>query len=412
MLKLLLVAAFAVAGAAEPEVAQLSFDARFPQTSTNGLPAWIVGVSQQGGSFTDDPKCWHVPATQPVGTGRLAVRLDRRAMQEDLALTVLCEPTDGADLVVQLFDADDRVIVLDLFANLVVVGREAKTDTFVVPLRKYPAATKVVVRRIRGDVKVFGMALMPVVGEAAGDAQTLQELARLLGDPLSPDNPLVKGVASIAARNEVPVEWIGQQRAAEAAGSRPAVTSRPANGYWEVLPFPRNSDWPGRRGEPSVVGAGELVLQGQPIRFHRVLTAPATIEWDVQLEQRAADDGSFDLHFIPEGMPKDVVPRPATKFRLIYSNTGDFGSVDRLEIDQNGVDRDEVLWSHAPFEMEAGRAYHVVLTVDGSGRLTAAIDGRSCELPKELVVPHERFQIQLLGWQPTNRWHVRNFGVR
>ncbi len=304
------------------------------------------------------------------------------------------------------------MIVLDLFANLVVVGREAKTDTFVVPLRKYPAAAKVAVRRIRGDVKVFGLALMPVVGEAEGDAQTLQELARLLGDPLSPDTPLVKGIASIAARNDVPVEWLGQKRAEDAAGSRPLVTSRPADAYWEVLPFPRDSDWPGRRGEPSVVATGELVLQGQPIRFNRVLSAPVAIECDVQLEQRAANDGSLDLHFIPGGMAKDIVPRPATKFRLIYSNTGEYGSVDRLEIDRNGVDGDEILWSHAPFKLEAGRVYHVVLSVDTSGRPTAAVDGRSYELPEGLTVPHERFQIQLLGWQPTNRWHVRNFVVR
>lgn len=27
-------------------------------------------------------------------------------------------------------------------------------------------------------------------------------------------------------------------------------------------------------------------------------------------------------------------------------------------------------------------------------------------------VPYEHFQIQLGSWQPTNRWHVRNFRVR
>ncbi len=91
MLRPMLLALWAAATgyAVEPEVAQLSFDAGFPQTSTNGWPAWIVRVEQQGGEFADHPKCWHVPATQPVGVGRLLVTLDRRAMPEDLALTAL-----------------------------------------------------------------------------------------------------------------------------------------------------------------------------------------------------------------------------------------------------------------------------------------------------------------------------------
>ncbi len=88
MRAMILAVLVATAGyAVEPQVAQLSFDARLPQTSTNGLPMWIVRVDQQGGEFTDSPKCWHVPATQPVGVGRLVVTLDRQVMQEDLALT-------------------------------------------------------------------------------------------------------------------------------------------------------------------------------------------------------------------------------------------------------------------------------------------------------------------------------------
>lgn len=28
------------------------------------------------------------------------------------------------------------------------------------------------------------------------------------------------------------------------------------------------------------------------------------------------------------------------------------------------------------------------------------------------TVPYDRFYIYMSGWQPTNRWHVRNFVVR
>jgi hypothetical protein len=30
----------------------------------------------------------------------------------------------------------------------------------------------------------------------------------------------------------------------------------------------------------------------------------------------------------------------------------------------------------------------------------------------KLPAPYDRFQITLRGWQPTNRWYVRNFAVR
>ena len=208
----ILIAAPTCLRATEPEVVELTLDGEFENAlnknrPSDKWPAWIVNVQQEGGQFRKQPSCWNVDESQPVGYGRLSVTLNRDMMKEDVALAILYEGNQRTDIAVQLFDADGRVVVLDLFGNLVEVGRDAKTDTFIVPLRKYPTATTISIRRISGDVKLFGLALYPVVGEAQGDKEALEQLAKLLGDPLSPENPLVKSIQKIARRTELPVNW-------------------------------------------------------------------------------------------------------------------------------------------------------------------------------------------------------------
>lgn len=166
--------------AVEPEVAEISF---LGSPRTNSLPAWVRSVDQEGGSFADG--AWVVTAAAARGVGRLSITIDRQNFNEDLALVIDCQGTNS-DLTVQLFDGQNRVVVLDLFGNVLTVGSEAKTDSFIVPLRKYPSASKIVLRRISGPIKVSSVMLFPVVTEAFGDPETLQELAKLLGDPVSP----------------------------------------------------------------------------------------------------------------------------------------------------------------------------------------------------------------------------------
>src|SRR5271169_775775 len=157
--------------AVEPEVAAITFDSHCAQ-STN-YPAWITTVEQVGGQFSDDPPYWTAGAALPVGQGRVSIVIDRTKMNEDLALQIIYQDNADADLVVQLFDANNQALALDLFANVLAVGRDARTDTFIVPLRTYPTATRVTLRRIRGDIKVFGVALYAVVGVAEADDETL-----------------------------------------------------------------------------------------------------------------------------------------------------------------------------------------------------------------------------------------------
>src|ERR1051326_8620064 len=87
--------------AIEPQVAELSFDGSFRKnpTGTNSIPAWIQAVEQEGGEFLDHPPCWHVAESNPPGRGRLSVVIDRHLMNEDLAMSLLCDEGAGGDPV-------------------------------------------------------------------------------------------------------------------------------------------------------------------------------------------------------------------------------------------------------------------------------------------------------------------------
>jgi hypothetical protein len=209
-LPIILVFSFAVTAAAvEPETAELSFDSSFNRPDVlkqANAPVWITKVEQYGGAFLDSPRCWQTTGTAPKGIGRLSIGLDRTKMNEDLVATILLESGQSADVVVQLFDAYGRVVEVDLFGNLVEVGNEAKTDTYVIPLQKYPTAEKIVIRRIEGDLKVYGMVLYPTVTSGQPNVEALKKLAAVLGDPLSPENPLSKSLRDIANDRKLELE--------------------------------------------------------------------------------------------------------------------------------------------------------------------------------------------------------------
>ncbi len=184
-----------------PEVAELNFNTQLASPgglAALGEPAWLTKVTQSGGVFADDPAAWNVAATAPKGNGRLEITIDRQRISADLVASILFDADNAADLAVQLFNDQGRVVVVDLFGNLVDVGKDLSTNTVVIPLRKYPTATKVVLRRIDGSVSVHGVVLYPVASEAEAVPEEMRKLAAALGDPLSPENPLSKGLKAIA----------------------------------------------------------------------------------------------------------------------------------------------------------------------------------------------------------------------
>ena len=403
--------------AAVPEVAEITFDSRWqnPRTATNGLPRWVQGVNQQDGHFSVQTNCWYVEASQPAAVGRLSILLDRKLLNEDVALAILYEHNDAADFVVQLFDDQNQVIVLDLFGNIMAVGKEAKTDTFIVPLRQFPTATCVTIRRVKGDIRVYGAVLYPVVSPEITDENTLKELAKLMGDKLSPENPLVKSINSIAAGKGLQQNWISPNTQIQ-----PALTplkdlpdaARKIGDGWAVLPFFSDSNWGAGRGEPSLVDKSEILLRGRSVRTLAAYQTPAIVACDLQLEQRLASDGSLDIFLIPPNLSRDLYPKPMVNVRLIYSNTGDYNSVDRIDINQTDEAGRLLTWSDPAFKLTAGQSYHIQMEVTKDGKLHLNIGGKEIQIPPAFSLLYREFQVQILGWQPTNRWHVRNFSVR
>lgn len=199
----------AQAATVAPEVAELSFGSHWAGGEIPAdakLPAWITGIQQQGGEFVNEPHAWKVEATAAQGTGRMEISLDRtRIVSGNLVVTLLFDADENADVAVQLFDSHGRAVVVDLFGNVVDIGRQATTDTFVVPLSKYPTADRLVIRRVNGGLRLHGLVLYPIVTEGPMEQAALQELARVLGDPLSPENPLVPRIQNIARSSGVEV---------------------------------------------------------------------------------------------------------------------------------------------------------------------------------------------------------------
>jgi hypothetical protein len=195
--------------AAPPETAELNFDSRFASGEVPAgkeTPVWLSRIEQQGGRFLDEPGRWQVEAKAAEGTGRLTLVIDRAKMKNNLVATILFDRNENADIAIQLADAQGQVVAVDLFGNIVDVGNEVATDTFVIPLKKYPTAERIVIRRIKGDVSVHGVVLYPVVIEGTPVKEALEELARVLGDPLSPENPLVKSIQQVAVASKVTID--------------------------------------------------------------------------------------------------------------------------------------------------------------------------------------------------------------
>ena len=296
------------AGAApiQPEVAELSFGREVEKAGALAaaeVPAWITKIEQQGGRFTDDPRCWQAVGTAAAGVGRVSIAIDRQRMNEDLVATILFDAGETADIAVQLFDAQGRVVEVDLFGNLVEVGKEAVTDTFIIPLRKYPTAEKIVLRRVSGDVKVYGVVLYPAVTEGTPNPEALAKLARVLGDPLSPENPLSKGLQQVARSGNVtlapvirtslttgvtapaatpaPVEKYPGAVAPAAGAAIPPVPADGLMGYWN-FDHADAADASGRGHDGRVRGGARFVsgIHGQAVQLRKNPSSARLVSWD------------------------------------------------------------------------------------------------------------------------------------
>lgn len=162
------------------------------------LPAWIRATGHAQGEVGGNPSSWHGASSLPEGAGKVWIELNREVLNEDLSLTLLYERNETADMAIQLCDSEGRVVALDLFKNVLAVAEQARTDTFIVPVRKFPSATRIVLRRISGDVKLYGAILAPVVTEQFSDLDAMLDLLKRIGDRLSPESDLVRRIMALA----------------------------------------------------------------------------------------------------------------------------------------------------------------------------------------------------------------------
>ena len=182
-------------------------------------------------------------------------------------------------------------------------------------------------------------------------------------------------------------------------GSRPLA--------WDALPFPRDSDWPGPKGLPAHIEDGDLILQGRQARTRSTYSVPLTIECEFLLEARSGTDGALEIRLVPIDQPADSNLTQTLYLALSYQPSGEAS----VAIEScNGSIRAETLWGRKPFELRVGKPNQLGIELQLDG-IRFTINGQTFEA-KGVTVPYDRFYIQIWGWQPVNRWHVRNFVVR
>jgi len=185
------------------------------------------------------------------------------------------------------------------------------------------------------------------------------------------------------------------------------ATTGPRQLAWEALPFPRDSDWPGPKGLPAHIEDGDLILQGREARTRSAYSVPLTIECEFLLEARTATDGALEIRFVPTDQPADLNLTKTLYLAFSYQPSGE----TTVMIQKcNGSSRAETLWGGKPFDLRVGKPNQLEIELQSDG-IRFTVNGQTFEA-KDVTVPYDRFYIQIWGWQPVNRWHVRNFVVR
>jgi len=172
---------------------------------------------------------------------------------------------------------------------------------------------------------------------------------------------------------------------------------------WDLLPFPRNSDWPGPQGEPATMIPNEAVLRGQPVRTKQTYPATLSFECDVTLEKLAINNGCLWIALVPEGSDPNLNwPAESVVVELGYNQIN--GRDGHLNINHGPT---AIRLNDTPLVLEGGKPYRLSVKLLPD-RMRVTLNGQAFEA-KGMTLPFKACHIQLMGWQPANTWHVRNF---
>lgn len=149
---------------------------------------------------------WKVAEEEGFGIGRLDIKLNRERLTGDVAMVLNAGLTEKTSLAVQLYDEQGGALALDLFGEIKANAEAVGTDTFIVPLLKYPEAKRLVLRRLSGELLVREVLLMPVLAEVESAEDADRDLAARLGERLSEFHRMNDraGAASIGKVHRIP----------------------------------------------------------------------------------------------------------------------------------------------------------------------------------------------------------------
>jgi hypothetical protein len=189
-----------------------------------------------------------------------------------------------------------------------------------------------------------------------------------------------------------------------ASGPRPVV--------WDQLPFPKDSDWPGSKGEPAVMDGNAMVLQGQEVRTRGIYQLPLAIDFDFEIAKGSVPDGGFLFKFAPTNAPTDVDLPQSTIICISYQSplTASVKSSGALSVFvSDGSSHARSVWGPVPLICEEGQFYHLHIEARTDG-LSITTNEKKVE-QIDVKIPYGKFFIQMHGWKPPSRWYVRNFTI-
>jgi hypothetical protein len=285
---------------------------------------------------------------------------------------------------------DELSVVFDLQDGSHIVGRIRPRNVPVVIRSESIGEVRIPLERIRG-IQFTASNQQVVVTLQNGDK--LQ--GAIIQDKFSPTT--IFGHVAIA---------IAQLKKLEVTPSQSAPGKLLIAEDWEQVPFPRNSDWGGSHGSPAEIREDEIVLLGRGVRTRQAYSGRVTVDCEVMLEKRATSDGSFGIQFIPVDEPADMGPQRLVALQMIYRNPGAYSGRDGLVMGgENGT-----LWGEKSFQVEPERVYRIRLEILPD-QVQFQIDDEKYEAAG-VKVTYEKFRVYLKGWQPGNRWHVRNIRIQ
>ena len=178
-------------------------------------------------------------------------------------------------------------------------------------------------------------------------------------------------------------------------------------GDWDVVPFPRDSDWPGPRGEMSTITDEEIVLQGSPARTREAHQIPFALDCELDPADLTLDQANLWILLFAPGPSRDEYPR---KYFLL--DVGCTANEDQAQITLvlnqafalRGNSRE--IWRGTPLTVERRKPCHLRLEVE-TGRLRISLNDQ-VSVVNDITIGIPSAQIQLWNWQPTTKWIVRN----